>query len=63
MAGDGSLVDLVAAQPFATGLGDDALGRVLDTSAYRRLAEGQFLFRQDTPASRFFVVVEGTLKL
>lgn len=61
--GGGSLGRLIAAQSFAAGLDDDALGRLVDTSVGYRLTEDQFLFNQDTPASRFFVVVEGTLKL
>lgn len=54
---------LIAAQPFAAGLGDDALERLIDTAAHRRVAEGQFLFHQQAAATRFFVVIEGKLKL
>lgn len=54
---------LMAAQPFTAGLNSDACARLAETASCHSLARGQFLFRQHEPATHFFLVVAGSLKL
>jgi CRP-like cAMP-binding protein len=57
------LARLLAMQPLAEGLDRDALNLLLSTSSWRRLEEAQFLFYRNEPADRFYIVLEGALKL
>lgn len=57
------LYRLLAAQPFVAGLGRDAYSRVVDSASCHYRGRSQFLFRQGEPATEFFVVATGSLKL
>ncbi len=49
--------------PLFQGLGDAALRRVLSGAAVRGLADGGILFLQGEPADRFYVLLEGWVRL
>ena len=45
------------------GLKRDMLERVIASASVRRFAKGQALFRQGDPATAFFIIVHGWVKL
>jgi signal transduction histidine kinase len=48
--------------PILQSLGDEELARVAAAGRERRLAEGEFLFRQGEPARAFHILLEGRLE-
>jgi CRP-like cAMP-binding protein len=53
----------VRATPLFQGLSDDSLDLLLAGSTVQALAEGTALFVQDEPAERFFLLLDGWMKL
>lgn len=56
-------LDLVARVPLFAGLDRTDLAAVLGEAAVRRFARRDILFLQDEPATRFYVVLEGWVRL
>lgn len=56
-------LDLVARLPLFAGLDHRALMNLLSSASVRRAARGTLLFLQDEPASRFYVVLDGWVRL
>ena len=57
------MVDALRNTPLLSRLGEQQLQRVSTRAVHRTLDEGQWLFRQGDPARRFYLVVEGQLRL
>ncbi|HYN39517.1 MAG TPA: cyclic nucleotide-binding domain-containing protein, partial [Rhodospirillales bacterium] len=57
--------DLAAlrSSPLFHGLDSDALGQVLAGAAVLKLPQGRALFVQDEPVERFFLLLDGWMKL
>jgi CRP-like cAMP-binding protein len=56
-------LDLAARLPLFAGLDQAALIELLAAASVRRLASNSVLFLQDEPAARFYVVLEGWVRL
>jgi len=57
------MIDALRNTPLLSRLGEQQLQRVSARAVHRTLDEGQWLFRQGDPARRFYLVVEGQLRL
>lgn len=55
--------DLVRRVPLFAGLPPDMLDRLLEPARVENAPRGKLLFAQDTPASRFYVILVGWVKL
>jgi len=55
--------ELVRRVPLFAGLPPDMLERLLEPARVQNIARGTLLFAQDTPASRFYVVLVGWVKV
>jgi CRP-like cAMP-binding protein len=56
-------LDLIARLPLFNGLGRSRLRPLLDHAVVRRFERDTILFLQDEPATRFYVVLEGWVRL
>ena len=54
---------LVARLPIFTGLDEARIRRLLDQAAVRAFARNAVLFLQDEPATRFYVILDGWVRL
>jgi CRP/FNR family transcriptional regulator len=55
--------DVLASSPLFRGLGEDDRAALRDLVVERRYARGELIFDQDDPATGFFVVAEGLVKV
>ena len=63
MAIDVEHVRLVRSLPLFQGLGTDVVYRLLDSAYVRSYSRGRTVFLQGQEADRFFVVLDGWIKL
>jgi CRP/FNR family cyclic AMP-dependent transcriptional regulator len=58
-----TLEDLVAASPVFAGMQPRHLGLIAGCGANEQASAGSYLFREDQPAERFFLIRSGTVAL
>ena len=62
-AGPAAMTALLQALPLFSRVEPDQLGTLARRTRGRRLGRGEVLFRQGDPATSFFVVVDGVVKV
>jgi CRP-like cAMP-binding protein len=62
-AAEQRLFNLVAAQPFFRGLNARHLQLLTDSAMEIQFEAGQSIFQEDTPANRFYLILEGQVVL
>ena len=58
-----SLYSLIALQPFFKGLNSDQLQLLTDSAMEIQFEQGQLIFKEGSPANRFYLILEGEVLL